>query len=114
MDYLEFVARVTSHIPDKGQVMVRYYSLYANAHRGKVRKAAVSPLTLRMSEEELKPVPSKGWAALIRKVSGPAIFMFLTVVLGPRYSHFRMRIIDSKLNGSKSRATRETNFLYIN
>jgi hypothetical protein len=26
-------------------------------------KAAVSPLTLRMSEEELKPVLSKGWAA---------------------------------------------------
>ncbi len=33
MDYLEFIARVTSHIPDKGQVMVRYYGLYANAHR---------------------------------------------------------------------------------
>jgi len=31
MDYLEFIARVTSHIPDKGQVMVRYYGLYAAA-----------------------------------------------------------------------------------
>jgi len=31
MDYLELIARVTSHIPDKGQVMVRYYRLYANA-----------------------------------------------------------------------------------
>jgi hypothetical protein len=30
MDYLEFIARVTSHIPDKGQVTVRYYGLYAN------------------------------------------------------------------------------------
>jgi len=30
---LEFIARVTSHIPDKGQVMVRYYGLYANANR---------------------------------------------------------------------------------
>ena len=37
MDYLEFIARVTSHIPDKGQVTVRYYGLYGNAHRGKVR-----------------------------------------------------------------------------
>ena len=27
MNYLEFIARVTSHIPDKGQVMVRYYGL---------------------------------------------------------------------------------------
>ncbi|MGB9005529.1 MAG: transposase [Candidatus Aminicenantales bacterium] len=26
-DYLEFIARVTSHIPDKGQVMVRDYGL---------------------------------------------------------------------------------------
>jgi hypothetical protein len=39
MDYLEFVARVTSHIPDKGQVSIRYFGLYANAHRGKVRKS---------------------------------------------------------------------------
>jgi hypothetical protein len=31
MDCLELIARVTSHIPDKGQVMVRYYGLYANA-----------------------------------------------------------------------------------
>ncbi len=31
MDYLEFIARVTAHIPDKGQVMVRYYGLNANA-----------------------------------------------------------------------------------
>ena len=41
MDYLEFIARVTSHIPDKGQVMIRYYGLYANAHRGKINKAGV-------------------------------------------------------------------------
>jgi hypothetical protein len=38
MDYLEFIARVSSHIPDKGQVMIRYYGLYANAHRGKMSK----------------------------------------------------------------------------
>ena len=68
MDCPEFIARVTSHIPDKGQVTVRYYGLYANAHRGKVRKAGVSPLVLPMAEDDLKPVPSKGWAEMIRKV----------------------------------------------
>ena len=68
MDYLEFIARVTSHIPDKGQVMVRYYGLYANAHRGKVRKANRVPVLLGMIEEEPKPVTSKGWAEMIRKV----------------------------------------------
>ncbi len=25
MDYMEFIARVTSHIPDKGQVTIRYH-----------------------------------------------------------------------------------------
>ena len=68
MDYLEFIARVTSHIPDKGQVMVRYYGLYANAHRGKAKKASLSPSALRVVEEELRRLPSKGWAAMIRKV----------------------------------------------
>ena len=68
MDYLEFIARVTSHIPDKGQVMVRYFGLYANAHRGKVKKASRSPTALRIVEEELRRLPSKGWAAMIRKV----------------------------------------------
>jgi len=43
MDYLEFIARVTSHIPDKGQVMIRYYGLYANAHRLKKRKEGNYP-----------------------------------------------------------------------
>jgi len=46
MDYLEFIARVTSHIPDKGQVMVRDYGLYANAHGGRWGKRA-SPLWFR-------------------------------------------------------------------
>jgi hypothetical protein len=38
---------------DKGQVMVRYYGLYANAHRGKVKKASLNPSTLRMAEEDI-------------------------------------------------------------
>jgi len=68
MDYLEFIARVTSHIPDKGQVMVRYYGLYFNAHRGKLRKvvSALSPPPI--IEEEPNYVPSKGWAEMIRKL----------------------------------------------
>jgi len=68
MDYREFIARVTSHIPDKGQVTVRYYGLYANAHRGKVKKASRQAFPLRMVEDQLRPVPSKGWAEMIRKV----------------------------------------------
>jgi len=68
LDYLEFIARVVSHIPDKGQVTVRYYGLYSNAHRGKVRKASLGPFSPRIVEEDLRRLPSKGWAGMIRKV----------------------------------------------
>jgi hypothetical protein len=73
MDYLEFIARVTSHIPDKGQVMARYYGLYYNAHRGKMRKARVSPSGPLIIEEE-QYVPSRGWAEMIKKVSVSTLF----------------------------------------
>jgi len=68
MDYLEFIARVTSHIPDKGQVTVRYYGLYANAHRGKVRKGQPDTHPFIIVEKESPRVPRRGWAEMIKKV----------------------------------------------
>jgi hypothetical protein len=67
-DYLDFIARVTTHIPNKGQVMIRYYAIYSNAHRGKEKKrggaASVMPC--------LPPPPprqaSPGWRELIRNI----------------------------------------------
>jgi hypothetical protein len=66
--YLEFNARVTSHIPEKGQVMVHYFGFYANATGAKVRKEDRGPVTLGMTEEELPRLPAEGWAEMIRKV----------------------------------------------
>lgn len=68
MGYLEFIARVTSHIPDKGQVMVRYYGLYANAHRGKIKKASLAACPLQIVDDKLRRIPAKGRAEMIRKV----------------------------------------------
>ncbi len=58
----------TSHIPDKGQVTVGYFGLYANAHRGKVRKSEESTGNLIIIEEERPRIPRRGWAEMIRKV----------------------------------------------
>lgn len=68
MDYMEFIARVTSHIPDKGKVTVRYFGLHSNAHRGKVRKSEKVSLELLIIEEECSRIPRRGWAEMIRKV----------------------------------------------
>ena len=67
MDYLDFIARVTSHILDKGQMTIRYFGLYANAYRGKVRKSEAAG-KLILIEEECPKIPRRGWAEMIRKV----------------------------------------------
>jgi len=46
---------IPSLVDSRLQVMVRYYGLYANAHRGKVKKASLS--VLRIVEEELRRLP---------------------------------------------------------
>jgi hypothetical protein len=33
-DYLEWIARLTSHIPERYPQLVHYYGAYSNAHRG--------------------------------------------------------------------------------
>ncbi|NIM52354.1 MAG: IS91 family transposase, partial [Gemmatimonadales bacterium] len=70
VDALEFLARVVSHIPDKGQVLQRYYGWYANRTRGTRRKAG--------GEEQVpvyaEPVPvalrqtRRRWAELLRRI----------------------------------------------
>lgn len=37
-DYLEWIARLTSHIPDRGTQFVHYYGTCSNAHRGVARR----------------------------------------------------------------------------
>jgi hypothetical protein len=46
---------MTAHIPYMGQLIVSYYGLYANADRGKVKKALILS-TLRMAEEKPKSI----------------------------------------------------------
>ena len=46
-DPLEFLARVLTHIPDKGQVTTRYYGWYANRPRG-MRRRRIETRTYRL------------------------------------------------------------------
>jgi hypothetical protein len=62
--------------------MVCYCGFYANANRGKVRKAGLSHFALRIAEEQWKRPPSKGWASMSRKVGS---FFFLTSIIHRQY-----------------------------
>jgi hypothetical protein len=107
MDYLEFITRTTSHIPGRGQVIIRYFGLYANAHRSKVRKAEEAAGKLIIIEEESRKIPRRGWAEMIRKVyevdplvcpecgGRMKIIAFITdySVLDPIINHLKLRFI---------------------
>jgi hypothetical protein len=55
VDVLEFLVRVASHIPDKGQVLQRYYGWYANRTRG-IRRRIATHRQDSASAVEVEPV----------------------------------------------------------
>jgi hypothetical protein len=71
-DALEFLAKLTSHIPNKGQVLQRYYGHYASRVRGKRRKAGEgdeqTPLVTVEPEPEALRKAKRRWANLLRRI----------------------------------------------
>jgi hypothetical protein len=75
-DYLEWIARLTSHIPERGTQLVHYYGAYSNAHRGIARRREVFIGIPPEDEPSDPPRPDspwlaarrKSWARLIRRV----------------------------------------------
>jgi hypothetical protein len=66
---LEWLAAMCSHIPNRGEQMVRYYGFYSNVSRGKRQKAGRNddvPCILE-PQGNLKAF-RKSWARLIQKI----------------------------------------------
>ncbi len=75
MGALEFLARLVTHIPDPGQVLTRYYGLYANRTRGIRRRALGSDAAPSVGAVVFAaPVPlpfqeaRRRWAELLRRI----------------------------------------------
>jgi hypothetical protein len=49
-------------------VTIRYFGLYANAHRGKIHKSEEGEHKFLIIEEECPRIPRRDWAEMIRKV----------------------------------------------
>ncbi len=73
LDVLEFLARVASHIPNKGEVLQRYYGWYANRTRG-IRRRTATHRQASASAVEVEPMPPslqevrRRWAELLRRI----------------------------------------------
>jgi hypothetical protein len=74
-DALEFLAKLTSHIPNKGQVLQRYYGHYASRVRGERRKAGnddetITPVMVDPEPDTLRNAKRR-WAELLRRIFEP-------------------------------------------
>jgi len=71
-DALEFLAKLTSHIPDKNQVLQRYYGFYSSRQRAKRREAngdgIEQPLEIVDPEPEAVREAKRRWANLLRRI----------------------------------------------
>ena len=66
---LEWLAAICSHVPNKGEQMVRYCGHYSNVSRGCRKKARTDDLIPYILEPKLSPKEfCKNWARLIQKI----------------------------------------------
>jgi hypothetical protein len=119
-DPLEFLARVLTHIPDKGQVTTRYYGWYANRPRGRRRRAesvrADAPVPIVTAPRLAPTDAARRWAALLRQIfevdplvcprcAGPMrIVAFITqsAVIDQILTHLRTRAASGARPGARS------------
>ena len=66
-DALEWLAAMCSHVPNKGEQMVRYYGYYSNVCRGQRKKANEDGLVpCILQPEESSKEYHKNWARFTR------------------------------------------------
>jgi hypothetical protein len=68
-DALDWLAQLVTHIPNKGELMVRYYGFYSNKLRGLRKKAGVDDQVTALIESEISTKEfHQNWARLIQKI----------------------------------------------
>ena len=67
-DATDFIASLASHIPNKGEQMVRYYGYYSNVCCGKKKKENGEEIDLIIKYDEYTKGCNKSWARLIKKI----------------------------------------------
>jgi hypothetical protein len=66
---LDWLAQLVTHIPNKGEQMVRYYGYYSNKSRGMRKKAGADDQVPALAESAVSSVAfRRNWARLIQKI----------------------------------------------
>jgi hypothetical protein len=68
-DALDWLAAMCSHIPNRGEQMVRYYGFYSNVSRGKIQMAGKDDdVPCILEPQGNSKAFRKSWARLIQKI----------------------------------------------
>jgi hypothetical protein len=68
-DALEWLAAMCSHMPNRGEQMIRYYGYYSNVFREKRKKEEQDNIIPCIIEEDgISPEQRKTWAQLIQNI----------------------------------------------
>ena len=68
-DALDWLAQLVTHIPNKGEQMVRYYGFYSNKSRGLRKKAGTDDQVPALIDSDISRKDfRKNWARLIQKI----------------------------------------------
>jgi hypothetical protein len=66
---LDWLAQMVTHIPNKGEQMVRYYGYYSNKSRGMRKKAGIEDQVPALAESAVSCAAfRRNWARLIQKI----------------------------------------------
>jgi hypothetical protein len=66
---VDFVSKLTTHIPNKGEQLVRYYGYYSNKSHGLRKKIDNDRQVSNVVEKDIsKKQFRKSWARLIQKI----------------------------------------------
>ena len=66
---LDWLAQLTTHIPNRGEQMVRYYGYYSNKSRGLRKKAGTDDQVPALIHSDIsRKAFRKNWARLIQKI----------------------------------------------
>jgi hypothetical protein len=68
-DALDWLAQLVTHIPNKGEHMVRYYGFYSNKSRGLRKKAGTDDQVPVLIDSDIsRKAFRKNWERLIQKI----------------------------------------------
>ena len=66
---IDWLAQLTTHIPNKGEQMVRYYGYFSNKSRGLRKKAGTDDDVPALIDSDIsRKAFRKNWARLIQKI----------------------------------------------